>query len=83
MHGYTAYLNGCRCDVCTAANTAASRRRRAKPITAKYVTHGISGYSQRCRCELCATAWRDYMRAYMRKRRAKLAVTAGVHNEEG
>ena len=65
-HGRKRYDAGCRCLVCTAANTAhaaAQRARRlarllASPVPESDPLHGTAtGYNAGCRCEACG-GWR-------------------------
>lgn len=63
-HGYNAYANGCRCDVCRAAKAdymrekrATARALRAADDAVPYLHHGISGYQDsHCRCHVCRAA---------------------------
>jgi hypothetical protein len=76
VHG-TRYLylaEGCRCLLCTAANTAyvtAWRHRsgRTDLDRSSQITHGISRYAAGCRCEICRAA----NTASARRRRAREA----------
>lgn len=67
-HGYTAYTNGCRCDICKRAKADYTANRRAEAIrtpdlviTDPAVTHGRrSTYDERgCRCDPCVTAYKE------------------------
>jgi hypothetical protein len=71
-HGINGYVHyGCRCEICTAANTAriaaARARRLARPVPSR--VHGtLNGYNNYgCRCERCTEAHS----ADLRDRRAK------------
>jgi hypothetical protein len=74
VHG-TRYLYlavGCRCWLCTAANTSyvtAWRHRsgRSDPNNSNRISHGISRYAAGCRCEVCRVA----NAASARRRRAR------------
>lgn len=72
-HGTNGYTNyGCRCTVCTIANTRQGYRRRQerKAETARYglpegVTHGASAYGNwGCRCAICTAAWASTARRH-------------------
>jgi hypothetical protein len=71
-HGtHSRYVQGCRCDECTAASAAYKRwanaeRRRwvAANGLPPSVTHGHAAYNNwSCRCDVCASAAREYLRA--------------------
>jgi hypothetical protein len=71
-HGtYSRYIQGCRCNECTAASAAYKRKRvaeRRREVAASglpsSVTHGHSAYNNwSCRCDICTAAQRDYLRA--------------------
>ena len=74
VHG-TRYLylaEGCRCRLCTAANTAyvtdwRHRSGRTDPNRSSQISHGISRYSAGCRCDVCRAA----NAASARRRRAR------------
>lgn len=58
-HGYGAYTNGCRCEVCRRAKAAYMRLKRAAEPTGHVegITHGYAGYQDyKCRCDICRTA---------------------------
>lgn len=65
----SAYVRGCRCEECAAANRAYSSTRRASAEAP--AQHGVlSSYTNgRCRCADCRAAMRDYQA----HRRAKVA----------
>ncbi len=84
-HGYNAYANGCRCEVCRAAKAAYMRTKRAATLAlsrrftddrgrylAQGITHGTAaGYvDYRCRCRPCTTA---ATAKTARERRAQMA----------
>jgi hypothetical protein len=71
-HGRSRYMRGCRCDVCTAANTEYVRHRRHAPIP-DTVTHGkASTYTNSsCRCDACTSAHRALMAEQRVARKAK------------
>jgi hypothetical protein len=66
-HGIkSTYNTGCRCDPCTDANTAYSRKQQQKraeavAANASNVPHGMSGYfNWGCRCDRCKQASREH-----------------------
>lgn len=82
-HGYAAYSNGCRCEVCRAAKAERTREYRAQArkalrlVNAKGtgrnfvpgITHGYNGYQNHaCRCMVCTHERSRYDR--LRKQRA-------------
>jgi hypothetical protein len=82
-HGYGAYSNGCRCEICREAKAAYMRKLRDRrhrlrryvqglPDAGRYVvdgiTHGYAGYQEfSCRCRICRAATAE------RHRRARAA----------
>jgi hypothetical protein len=81
-HGttYTYKARGCRCQLCTAANTAACiaalERRTARRDEADF-EHGPYGYTNwQCRCEVCREGNRERNKALWALRRAELASRA-------
>ena len=71
-HGTRSAYNhdGCRCEMCTKANTEHQRkqseRMRAKPK--EEIPHGYNGYSNyACRCEVCRAAGRQRNGLYQKR----------------
>lgn len=54
-HGVSRYKAGCHCDVCSAANRAAGKARRARLMAAKAAEHAGMGPQFRCRCAACSS----------------------------
>lgn len=75
VHGTaTAYLNGCRCTACRAANTERHRRMRAQRIArGTPFKHGTrNGYmNYGCRCGDCRAANAAYERERRRRQAAQ------------
>lgn len=63
------------CQPCRVAHQRQWRKQRTVPEVVPAHVHGTKhGYGYyKCRCELCRVAWRDYYRAYMAARRARVA----------
>ena len=76
-HNYSAYANGCRCDVCRAAKADYMAARRAAAFLktsqpAGDITHGRAGYEEQgCRCEICVEARRAMWRQGDQQRAAR------------
>jgi hypothetical protein len=81
LHGASGYTNdGCRCDVCRAANTArcarrTEERRRELWEDPTLAQHGrASTYTNwGCRCEPCTEAIAAKLREYRQRKAAKEA----------
>ena len=63
-HGQSAYNHwGCRCNICTEANTDYHYERRHAGI--RPPSHGASGYNNYgCRCNICSEANSEYRHNY-------------------
>lgn len=66
-HGIkSTYNSGCRCNLCTEANTAYCKKYRDRRVQAAAtnpdtVSHGITGYiNWGCRCNVCKEAVREH-----------------------
>ena len=73
-HGIAAtYRNeGCRCDLCRAANSARCARWRREVEGREPPAHGYQGYvNYGCRCETCTAANSAACRAYHARRKAE------------
>jgi hypothetical protein len=87
-HGYGRYTMGCRCQVCTTAKVAYTKRYRQRSrqlrdaaraqgveYIAQGIKHGLSGYqAHSCRCPVCKLANADSSMRY----RARKALAGGA-----
>ena len=76
VHNVSGYTRGCRCGICTAANTADKARRRAAAFLAGSEADGDYRHGTRysyelrgCRCEVCVPAQVERGRERRRKAR--------------
>jgi len=94
-HGEAGYSkHGCRCDVCSAANSECGRRMRAELQSRprEVVPHGSTGYkTYGCRCDVCTAAGAEWNRSAehrranresMAKAYARTAPQAVKHGQE-
>lgn len=76
VHGrYRAYMAGCRCDDCRAANAAAKQRSRQRAAAdssrADRAGHGKADTykNHSCRCDQCREAWRVWQSEHRKQQR--------------
>ena len=79
-HGKARYDRGCRCTVCTAANTDRARRQRADRLARTIANGWIApidkhGYTTAenwyCRCDVCRAGIAERNRAYRARKAAQ------------